>query len=113
MLITFDKTSTRGAYGATSDSSRLDMREGASRNPAIQLRGVELDGVPSCPGWQAERRASPVAPSRVEENDGASFLTACCAALRDVAAIAAAILLICATGIGFTAAIYLLLFVSL
>jgi hypothetical protein len=100
MLIQFEK-STRGAYGATSDSSRLDMRDGASRNPAIQLRAV------------SSRLLVPVAPSRVEENDGASFLSACCSALRDVAAIAAAILLICATGIGFTAAIYLLLFVSL
>jgi hypothetical protein len=77
------------------------MRDGASRNPAIQLRA------------DPPRLLVPVAPSRVEENDGALFLSACGAALRDVAAIAAAILLICATGIGFTAAIYLLLFVSL
>lgn len=99
MLIQFDKTSGR----ATGDyqPGRSHMRDGASRNSAIQLRA------------DPPRLLVPVAPSRVEENDGASFLSACCAALRDVAAIAAAILLICATGIGFTAAIYLLLFVSL
>ena len=32
MLITIQNESTRAAYGATSDCSRLDMREGASRN---------------------------------------------------------------------------------
>ncbi len=104
MLIQFDK-STRGAYGATSDSSRLNMRgDGGNispRNSAIQLRA------------DPPRLLVPVAPSRVEETTVHSFLSRCCAALRDVAAIAAAVLLICATGIGFTAAIYLLLFVSL
>lgn len=100
MLIQFDKTSGT-ALGGNEPLSRSHMRDGASRNSAIQLRAVP------------PRLLVPVAPSRVEENDGASFLSACGAALRDVAAIAAAILLICATGIGFTAAIYLLLFVSL
>lgn len=140
MLIQFDE-STRAAYGATSDCSRLDMREGASRNPAIQLRA-------SC---QSEA-FHPVASSRVEETTTHSisvpgtlvgqrggrlsesspadrhraapagqFMAVqgehpshpFIAALRDFAAIASAILLITATGIGFTAAIYLLLFVSL
>lgn len=103
MMITVENISTRGAYGATSDSSRLNMRgDGGNISPrnSIQLRA------------DPPRLLVPVAPSRVEENDGA-FLSRCGAALRDVAAIAAAVLLICATGIGFTAAIYLLLFVSL
>lgn len=101
MLIQFTKETSGRATGDYHQPGRPHLRDGASRNPAIQLRA----GAP--------RRQVPVAPSRVEENDGASFLSACCAALRDVAAIAAAVLLICATGIGFTAAIYLLLFVSL
>ena len=41
-----------------------------------------------------------------------SFLSASGAALRDVAAIAAAVLFICATGVGITVAIYFLLFCS-
>lgn len=100
MLIQFDKTSGT-ALGGKEPLSRSHMRDGASRNPAIQLRA------------DPPRLLVPVAPSRVEENDGASFLSRCRAALRDVAAIAAAVLLICATGIGFAAAIYLLLFVGL
>jgi len=99
MLIQFNKTSGT-ALGGNEPLSRSHMRDGASRNPAIQLRA----GAP--------RRQVPVAPSRVEENDGASFLSACGAALRDVAAIAAAVLLICATGVGFTVAVYFLLFCS-
>jgi hypothetical protein len=61
MLIQFEKTSGR----ATGDyqPGRSHMREGASRNPAIQLRAVP------------PRLLVPVAPSRVEENDGASFLS--------------------------------------
>jgi hypothetical protein len=38
MLITFHNESTRAAYGATSDRSRLDMREGASRNSYSSYR---------------------------------------------------------------------------
>lgn len=71
MLIQFDE-STRAAYGATSDCSRLDMRDGASRNP--------------------------------------SFLSRCCSALIDIAAVFSAVLLITATGVGITVAIYFLLF---
>jgi hypothetical protein len=72
MLITYHNESTRAAYGATSDRSRLDMREGASRN--------------------------------------SSFLSRCCSALIDIAAVVASVLLICATGVGITVAIYFLLF---
>lgn len=98
MLVQIDKTSGR----ATGDCQpgRSHMRDGASRNPAIQLRAAP------------PRLLVPVAPSRVEENDGASFLTASGAALRDVAAIASGILLITATGVGITVAIYFLLFCS-
>ena len=104
MMITVENISTRGAYGATSDSSRLNMRGDGGNTPrnSIQLRAVK-----------PPRLLVPVAPSRVEETTVHPFLSRCGAALRDVAAIAAAVLLICATGIGFTAAIYLLLFVSL
>lgn len=103
MLIQFDKTSRQatGARPPAGSHMRGDGGNISPRNPAIQLRA------------DPPRLLVPVAPSRVEENDGALFLSACCAALRDVAAIAAAVLFICATGIGFTAAIYLLLFVSL
>lgn len=99
MLIQFTKETSGPAIGGNRPG-RSHMREGDSRNPAIQLRA------------DAPRLLVPVAPSRVEENDGASFLSRCCAALRDVAAIAAAVLLICATGVGITVAIYFLLFCS-
>jgi len=45
MLIQFTNESTRVAYGATSDHSRLDMRDGASRNSAIQLNGPASSSV--------------------------------------------------------------------
>jgi len=61
MLIQFEK-STRAAYGATSDCSRLDMREGASRNPAIQLRAVS-----------SIRHGPAVAQSRSEETTVHSY----------------------------------------
>ena len=38
MMITVENISTRAAYGATSDCSRLDMRDGASRNPYSSTR---------------------------------------------------------------------------
>jgi hypothetical protein len=75
MLIQFTNESTRAAYGATPDRSRLDMREGASRNP--------------------------------------SFLSRCCSALIDIAAVVAGVLLICATGLGIAFAAFVLIFVSL
>lgn len=62
MLIQFDKTSGT-ALGGNEPLSRSHMRDGASRNPAIQLRA------------DPPRLLVPVAPSRVEENDGASFLS--------------------------------------
>lgn len=99
MLIQFDKTSGR----ATGDyqPGRSHMREGASRNPAIQLRAAPLQS------------PTPVAWSRVEENDQASVLSRCCAALIDFAAVVAAVLLICATGLGVAFAAFVLIFVSL
>lgn len=39
-----------------------------------------------------------------------SFLSRCCSALIDIAAVASGILLLTATGVGFTVAIYFLLF---
>lgn len=100
MLIQFDSETSGPAVTQYNQPGRSHMREGASRNPAIQLRAA-----PSI------RHRSAVAPSRREENDGALILSRIRAALIDIAALASAILLIAATGIGFTVAIYLLLFV--
>ena len=97
MLIQFQNMRGRPTLGGTSDQPSA-LRGGAiSPRNSIQLRA------------DPPRLLVPVAPSRVEENDGA-FLSRCGAALRDVAAIASAILLICATGVGITVAIYFLLF---
>ncbi|MCO5129763.1 MAG: hypothetical protein M9932_04270 [Xanthobacteraceae bacterium] len=101
MLIQFEK-STRGAYGATSDSSRLDVREGASRNPAIQLRAAS-----------SIRHGPAVAQSRSEETTVHPFLSTCCAALIDIAALLSAILLVSATGVGIAFAVFVLLFMPL
>ena len=62
MLIQFEQSS-RTALGGNDMRPGSHMREGASRNPAIQLRA------------DPPRLLVPVAPSRVEENDGASFLS--------------------------------------
>jgi hypothetical protein len=55
-------------------------------------------------------------PGRSHMREGASrnpsFLSRCCSALIDIAAVASAILLICATGVSITVAIYFLLFCS-
>lgn len=97
----------------TNETSRATV--GGNQPPGSHMRG---DGG-NIPRNSTQLRADPprllvpVAPSRVEETTVHPFLSRCCAALRDVAAIAAAVLLICATGIGFTAAIYILLFVPL
>lgn len=57
MLIQFTNESTRAAYGATSDRSRLDMREGASRNSdPVQFRAV----LPTHPFIQFLRDIAPV-----------------------------------------------------
>lgn len=64
MLITFHKTSTRAAYGATSDCSRLDMREGASRNPAIQLPGCASPSGTVAVSRVEETRPHPYSSSR-------------------------------------------------
>ena len=116
MLIQFEKTSGRATGHC--QPGRSHMREGASRNsiylvPSISVgqRGGRLSE--SSP---ASRHPAAYSGSHLTvqgERPSHPFLSRCGAALRDVAAIAAAILLICATGIGFTAAIYLLLFVSL
>lgn len=56
-------------------------------------------------------------PGRSHMREGASrnpsFLSRCCAALIDIAAVVAGVLLICATGIGIAFAAFVLMFVSL
>lgn len=89
---------SRTALGGNDMRPGSHMRDGASRNPAIQLRA------------DAPRRLSAVAP---EENDGASFLSACRAALLDVAAVLAAVLLVSVTGVGIAFAAFVLMFMSL
>lgn len=102
MLIQFDKTSGR----ATGDyqPGRSHMRgNGGNQSPrnSIQLRA------------DPPRRWSAVAPSRREEMTVHPFLSACRDALLDIAAIASAILLVTATGVGIAFAGFVLLFVPL
>lgn len=100
MLIQFTKETSGPATG-DNRPDRSHMREGASRNPAIQLRA------------DPPRHWSAVAPSRREENDGASFLSSCRAALIDIAALFVAALLVSATGVGIAFAVFVLLFMPL
>lgn len=81
MLIQFEKTSGR----ATGDyqPGRSHMREGASRNPAIQLRAVP------------PRLLVPVAPSRVEETTVHPFIQFS----RDIAFVLAGSLFLVALGV--------------
>lgn len=100
MLIQFD-SETSGRATGDCQPGRSHMRDGASRNPAIQLRPDRAQA------------SNPVAWSRVEENDQASFLSRCCAALIDIAAVFAVVFLVLATGVGITFAGFVLLFCSL
>lgn len=104
MLIQFTKETSGRATGDYHQPGRSHMRgDGGNISPrnSIQLRA------------DAPRRLSAVAPSRSEENDGASFLSACRAALLDVAAVLAAVLLVSATGVGIAFAAFVLMFMSL
>lgn len=101
MLIQFTKE-TSGPAAGDNRPDRSHMRGGGKpRNPAIQLRA------------DPPRHWSAVAPSRREENDGASLLSSCRAALIDIAALLSAVLLISATGIGIAFAVFVLLFIPL
>lgn len=102
MLTQFDEASGT-ALGGNELLSRSHMRgDGATpRNPAIQLRAA------------SPRQGPAVASSRSEGNDDASFLSACHAALIDIAAVASAVLFVCATGIGVAFIAFVLFFVPL
>lgn len=100
MLIQFTKETSGPATGHNRPGRSL-LRDGASRNSATQLRA------------DPPRLLVPVAPSRVEENDGASFLSACCSALIDIAAVLSAFTLASATGFAIAFSFFVLLFVSL
>ena len=100
MLIQFTNETSRATVGGNQPpGSHMRGDGGNTPRNSIQLRAVK-----------PPRLLVPVAPSRVEETTVHSFLSRCGAALRDVAAITAAVLLICATGVGITVAIYFLLF---
>lgn len=83
MLIQFDSETSGTALGGNEPLSRSHMRDGASRNPAIQLRA----GAP--------RRQVPVAPSRVEERTVHPFIQF----LRDIALVLAGSLFLVALGV--------------
>lgn len=100
MLIQFDETSGT-ALGGNEQLSRSHMREGASRNPAIQLRADPPSALVG---------GGTVSPRR---NDGASLLSSCRAALIDIAALLSAALLVSATGVGVAFAVFVLLFMPL
>jgi len=101
MMLSFYRETSGTALGGNEPLSRSHMRDGASRNTAIQLRA------------DPPRLLVPVAPSRVEETTVHPFLSACCSALIDIAAVLATVLLITATGIGIVFAGFILMFCSL
>lgn len=104
MLIQFTNETSRATVGGNQSPGSHMRGDGGTigpRNSAIQL-----------PGCSAPSGA--VAVSRVEETrPHQSFLSRCCAALIDIAAVFALVLVVLATGVGITFAGFVLLFCSL